>query len=229
MEIITQLIDFIVHIDKHLSEIIQSYGSWTYLILFLIIFCETGLVVTPFLPGDSLLFVIGALGANDSLDFKLTVVLLIIAAIVGNTLNYFIGKMIGHRILESSKLPFINRIIKKEYIEKANAFYEKHGGKAILLSRFLPILRTFAPFVAGIGKMNLAKFTMYNSLGAIAWVLIFMMGGYFFGNIPAVKNNFTYVTLGIILVSLLPVVISGLNTKRKKINTVISEDGNVGF
>lgn len=216
MEIITQLIDFVIHIDKHLAEIIQSYGTWTYLILFLIIFCETGLVVTPFLPGDSILFVIGALGATGALDLKLAVVLLIIAAIVGNTINYFIGKMIGYRILENSKLPFINRIIKKEYIEKTNAFYEKHGGKAILLSRFLPILRTFAPFVAGIGKMNFAKFTMYNALGAIAWILIFMMGGYFFGNIPAVKNNFTIVILGIILVSLLPAIITGLMQGRKR-------------
>ncbi|MFZ3371717.1 MAG: DedA family protein [Desulfitobacteriaceae bacterium] len=215
MEIITQCLDFVVHIDKHLAVIIQSYGAWSYLILFLIIFCETGLVVTPFLPGDSLLFVIGALGATGALDFKLAVVILLIAAIGGNTLNYFIGKMIGHRILENSKLPLINRIIKKEYIEKANAFYEKHGGKAILLSRFLPILRTFAPFVAGIGKMNLAKFTMYNSIGALAWVLTFMMGGYFFGNIPAVKNNFTYVILGIILVSLLPAVITWLNARKK--------------
>ncbi|MFZ3101875.1 MAG: DedA family protein [Desulfitobacteriaceae bacterium] len=215
MEIITQCLDFVVHIDKHLAVIIQSYGAWSYLILFLIIFCETGLVVTPFLPGDSLLFVIGALGATGALDFKLAVVILLIAAIGGNTLNYFIGKMIGHRILENSKLPLINRIIKKEYIEKANAFYEKHGGKAILLSRFLPILRTFAPFVAGVGKMNLAKFTMYNSIGALAWVLTFMMGGYFFGNIPAVKNNFTYVILGIILVSLLPAVITWLNARKK--------------
>lgn len=224
MEIITQLIDFVIHIDKHLAIIIQSYGAWTYLILFLIIFCETGLVVTPFLPGDSLLFVIGALSATGALDIKMAIVLLIVAAVSGNTLNYFIGKMIGHRILESSNLPLIHRIIKKEYIEKAHAFYEKQGGKAVLLSRFLPILRTFAPFVAGIGKMSLAKFTMYNLIGAILWVLIFMLGGRYFGNIPAVKNNFTYVILGIILVSLLPAVITGLNEKRKKITVLISED-----
>ncbi len=167
-----------------------------------------------------MLFVIGALGATGALDYKMAVVLLIIASVGGNTLNYFIGKMIGHRILESRKLPLINRIIKKEYIERAHAFYEKHGGKAILLSRFLPILRTFTPFVAGISKMNLAKFTMYNLLGAVAWVLIFMMGGYFFGNIPEVKNNFTYVILGIILVSLLPVVITGLKARSKKMTAV---------
>lgn len=224
MEIITQLVDFVLHIDKHLVEIIQSYGAWTYLLLFLIIFCETGLVVTPFLPGDSLLFVIGALGATGALNFEMAVVLLIIAAVGGNTLNYFIGKMIGHKILENSKFTFINRIIKKEYIEKAHAFYEKHGGIAILLSRFLPILRTFTPFVAGIGKMSFTKFMMYNSIGGIAWVLLFTMGGYFFGNIPAVKNNFTYVILGIILVSFLPVVITGFNARREKRSAVISEE-----
>lgn len=217
MEIITQLLDFIVHVDKYLAEIILNYGSWTYLILFLIIFCETGLVVTPFLPGDSLLFVIGALGTTGALDFKMAIVLLIIAAVGGNTANYFMGKMIGYKILENSKLPFIKRIVKKEYIEQAQAFYEKHGGKAILLSRFLPILRTFAPFVAGIGKMSFAKFAMYNSIGAVAWVLIFITGGLNFGNIPAVKNNFTYVIFGIILVSLLPAVITWLNARRKKI------------
>lgn len=224
MGIITQLIDFIIHIDMHLAEIIKSYGTWTYLILFLIVFCETGLVVTPFLPGDSLLFVIGALGATGTLDFKLAVVILIIAAIGGNTLNYFIGKTIGNRILESPRLRFVNRIVKKEYIEKAHLFYEKHGGKAILLSRFLPILRTFAPFVAGIGKMNFVKYSMYNSIGAITWVLIFMFAGYFFGNIPAVKSNFTYVIFGIILVSLLPAVIIGINEKRERTPKVLPEE-----
>ena len=219
MEIIVQLIDFITHIDKYLTEITQSYGTWTYLILFLIIFCETGLVVTPFLPGDSLLFVIGALGATGTLDFKLAVVLLIIAAVGGNTLNYFIGKTIGKRILESPKLRFVSRIVKKKYIEKAHAFYEKHGGKAILFSRFLPILRTFAPFVAGIGKMNFAKFTMYNSIGAIAWVLIFMLGGYFFGNIEVVKSNFTYVIFGIIGVSLLPAIITWFSARKRRIKS----------
>lgn len=216
MEIITQLIDFIIHIDKYLAEIIQSYGVWTYLILFLIIFSETGLVVTPFLPGDSLLFVMGALGAAGALDFKLTVILMIIAAVGGNTLNYTIGKMIGNRILESRRFQFINRIIKKEYIEKTQAFYQKHGGKAILLSRFLPILRTFAPFVAGIGKMSITKFIVYNSAGGILWVSTFMLGGYFFGNIPVVKNNFTYVIFGIILVSLLPAVITGISSRKNK-------------
>ncbi|HEY9059248.1 MAG TPA: DedA family protein [Pseudobacteroides sp.] len=224
MELITQLIDFVIHIDKHLAELMQDYGAWTYLILFLIIFCETGLVVTPFLPGDSLLFVIGALGASGVMDFKLALILLIIAAIGGNTLNYFIGKTIGNRILESTRYKFIRRIVKKEYIDKAHAFYEKHGGKAILLSRFLPILRTFAPFVAGIGKMNFVKFTIYNAVGAIAWVLIFMFGGYFFGNIPVVKNNFTYVIFGIIFVSLLPAIVTAINAKREKTTATLQEE-----
>jgi membrane-associated protein len=220
MEIITQLIDFVIHIDRYLAEIILNYGIWTYLILFIIIFCETGLVVTPFLPGDSMLFVIGALCTTGALDFKLAVVLLIIAAVVGNTLNYFIGKMIGKRILESRN----TRIVKKEYIEKAQAFYDRYGGKAIFLSRFLPILRTFAPFVAGIGKMSFDKFSMYNSAGAAAWVLTFMMGGFFFGNIPAVKSNLTYVIFGIIFVSLLPAVITGLQVRKDKMKVIVSEE-----
>jgi len=223
MEIIIQFTEFIIHIDKYLAEIIQNYGAWTYLILFLIVFCETGLVVTPFLPGDSLLFVIGALGATGALDFRLAVVLLIIAAISGNTSNYFIGKTIGKRIIESSHSRLMSRIVKKEYIEKAHAFYEKHGGKAILLSRFLPILRTFAPFVAGIGKMNLGKFTVYNSVGAIAWVLLFMFGGYFFGNIPAVKDNFTYVIFGIIIISLLPTMVAGFKARKGKTEVAFPE------
>ncbi|MDP4126997.1 MAG: DedA family protein [Bacillota bacterium] len=215
MNLAAQLINSALHLDKHLAEMIQIYGSWTYLMLFLIIFCETGLVVTPFLPGDSLLFVIGALGATGALDFRLSAVLLIIAAVGGNTLNYFIGNTIGNKILEASRLGLIKRIVKKEYIEEAHAFYEKHGGKAILLSRFLPVLRTFAPFVAGISKMSLPKFTMYNSVGAIAWVLFIMACGYFFGNIPVVKNNFTYVIFGIIFVSMLPAIVTGINSKRK--------------
>ncbi len=213
MELITGLIDFILHIDKHLAEIIRNYGTWTYLILFLIIFSETGFVVTPFLPGDSLLFVIGALGASGALDFKLVLILLILAALGGNTLNYFIGKMIGHKVLFMKN----SRIIKKEYLEKTHAFYEKHGGKALVLSRFLPIIRTFAPFVAGVGGMSFLKFTIYNMVGGIAWILAFMFGGYFFGNIPVVKNNFTYVILFIILVSLLPAIITYIKSKRSKI------------
>ncbi|MCX8131517.1 MAG: DedA family protein [Clostridia bacterium] len=209
MEIITGLIDFILHIDKHLAAIIQTYGIWTYLILFLIIFCETGLVVTPFLPGDSLLFVIGALGAAGSLDVKLITILLIIAAILGDTVNYHAGKFIG---LKAYKIKD-SRFFKKEYLEKTHAFYERHGGKTIIISRFLPIIRTFAPFVAGMGSMNYWKFISYNVIGGIMWVLLFISGGYFFGNISLVKNNFTLVILAIIFISLLPGIIAFLRSK----------------
>lgn len=211
MELIASLIDFILHVDVHLVEIIREYGTWTYLVLFMIIFSETGFVVTPFLPGDSLLFVIGALGATSALNFDVALILLIIAAIGGNTLNYFIGRILGDKILSMKN----SRLIKKEYLHKTQAFYEKHGGKAIILSRFIPIIRTFAPFVAGIGKMNFMKFCLFNIIGGLSWVLLFMFAGFFFGNIPAVKNNFTYVIFAIIFVSLLPTVIPYIRSKLK--------------
>lgn len=211
MELITGLADFIMHIDIHLVEMIRDYGAWTYLVLFIIIFSETGFVVTPFLPGDSLLFVIGALGASGAMNFQLALILLLIAAITGNTLNYFIGRMLGHKILAMRN----SRIIKKEYLYKTQAFYTKHGGKAIILSRFIPIIRTFAPFVAGIGKMNFMKFSFFNIIGGTAWVVLLMFSGYIFGNIPAVKNNFTYVIFGIVFVSLLPTVIPYIRSKIK--------------
>ena len=211
MELITSLIDFILHIDRHLVEIIKDYGTWTYLVLFMIIFSETGFVVTPFLPGDSLLFVIGALGATGALNFKLVLILLIIAAVAGNTLNYFIGKMIGHKILVMKN----SRIIKKEYLYKTQAFYKKHGGKAIILSRFLPIIRTFAPFVAGLGRMRFIEFFIYNCVGGVLWVLLFLFAGYFFGNIPTVKHNFTLVIFAIIFISILPTVIPYIQSKRR--------------
>jgi len=211
MELIMGLIDFILHVDTHLVEIIRDYGTWTYLVLFMIIFSETGFVVTPFLPGDSLLFVIGALGASDALDFKLALPLLIIAAIGGNTLNYFIGRMLGDKILAMKN----SRLIKKEYLHKTQAFYKKHGGKAIIMSRFIPIIRTFAPFVAGLGKMKFMKFCFFNIIGGMAWVLLFMFAGYFFGNFEPVKNNFTYVIFGIIFVSILPTVIPYIRSKLK--------------
>ena len=211
MELITGLIDFILHIDKHLIIIIKDYGTWTYLILFIIIFSETGFVVTPFLPGDSLLFVIGALGASQALNFKLALILVIIAAILGNTVNYFIGRMLGHKLLAMKS----SRFFKKKYLYKTQAFYKKHGGKAIILSRFLPIIRTFAPFVAGLGKMKFAKFCFFNIIGGLAWVLLFMFAGFFFGNIPSVKDNFTYVIFGIIFVSVLPTVVPYIRSKLK--------------
>ncbi|KJR45679.1 DedA protein [Desulfosporosinus sp. I2] len=211
MGLITSFIDFILHIDRHLVEIIMVYGPWTYFVLFLIIFSETGFVVTPFLPGDSLLFVIGALGASKALNFKLALILLILAAIGGNILNYFIGKIIGHKLLGMKN----SRIIKKEYLYKTQAFYKRHGGKAIILSRFLPIIRTFAPFVAGLGKMSFTRFFIYNFIGGVSWVMLFMFTGFFFGNIPAVKQNFTYVIFGIIFISMLPTVIPYIQSKRR--------------
>lgn len=212
MEFILGLIDFILHVDKHLIEIIKDYGTWTYLVLFMIIFSETGFVVTPFLPGDSLLFVIGALGASHALNFKVALILLIIAAIAGNTINYFIGRMLGQKILAMKN----SRLIKKEYLYKTQYFYNKHGGKAIILSRFLPIIRTFAPFVAGVGKMKFAKFCFFNVIGGLAWVLLFMCAGFFFGNFEHVKNNFTYVIFAIIFVSFLPTVIPFIRSRFKK-------------
>jgi membrane-associated protein len=206
------LVDFILHVDVHLAELIQQYGLWTYLILFLVIFCETGLVFTPFLPGDSLLFVIGALTASGSFDLKTITLLLIIAAVGGNTSNYFIGRFVGQKILRS-RSRFIKTIIKDEYLAKTQAFYERHGGKAVFLSRFMPIIRTFAPFIAGIGRMHLAKFSLFNLLGGTSWSLIFILGGYFFGNIPVVEKNFTLVILGIIVISLLPAVIAALRER----------------
>jgi len=217
MELFTWLIDFILHIDKHLAEIVQIYGLWTYLILFLIIFCETGLVVTPFLPGDSLLFVIGALGATGALDTQFVTILLIIAAVAGDTLNYHLGKFFGHKAFGFKD----SRFFKQEYLLKTHAFYEKHGGKTIIMARFIPIIRTFAPFIAGMGKMSYWKFFSYNVIGGVVWVLIFVTGGYFFGNIPAVKSNFTIVILAIIFISLLPGVIS--YTREKTIRSNIRD------
>lgn len=211
MQLITGLIDFILHIDRHLVEIIMVYGTWTYFVLFLIIFSETGFVVTPFLPGDSLLFVIGALGASKALNFKLALILLMLAAVGGNILNYFIGKLIGQKLLGMKN----SRIIKKEYLYKTQAFYKRHGGKAMILSRFLPIIRTFAPFVAGLGKMSFPRFFIYNFIGGVSWVMLFMFTGFFFGNIPVVKHNFTYVIFGIIFISMMPTLIPYIRSKRR--------------
>ncbi|NLL52562.1 MAG: DedA family protein [Peptococcaceae bacterium] len=202
------IIDFILHVDKYIAVFFQNYGAWTYLILFLIVFIETGLVVFPFLPGDSLIFVVGALGATGALDVKFAAVLLMAAAILGNTQNYYIGKYIGHRAFQIRD----NRFFKKEYLYKTHKFYEKHGGKTIFISRFMPIIRTFAPFVAGIGKMRFVRFMSYNILGGLFWVLIFIFAGYYFGNIPVVQKNFTLVILAIIFISLLPSIIVYIQT-----------------
>ncbi len=209
IEWVLALVDFILHIDVHLDGIIRAYGGWTYLILFLIIFCETGLVVTPFLPGDSLLFAAGAFAARGSLDPYTLSVLLIIAAIAGDTVNYWIGKALAPR-LASGRL----RFIKQSHLDRTHGFYERHGGKTIIIARFVPIVRTFAPFVAGVGSMQYGRFLMYNVVGGIVWVLLFVWAGYFFGNIPAVEHNFTLVILAIIVLSLIPPVIEYVRHRR---------------
>ena len=213
MELIDQLLDFILHIDKHLIEIVQDYQTWTYLILFLIIFAETGFVVTPFLPGDSLLFAAGAIIAKpeSGLNIFLMCLLLIIAAILGDLVNYHVGNYIGSKAF-SGKYKWL----KKEYLEKTQKFYIKHGGKTIFYARFIPIIRTFAPFVAGIGTMSYARFASYNVAGGILLVCSFLFIGYFFGGLPVIKNNFTYVIFGIIILSVLPPFIELIREKRKK-------------
>ncbi len=214
MEIIHTLFDFILHIDKHLAEIISQYGTLTYLILFLIIFGETGFVITPFLPGDSLLFAAGALCANEAtgMNIWLLCILLIIAAISGNIINYQVGRWIGPKAFETDKW-----FLKKKNLDRTQEFFEKYGMQAIVFSRFMPIIRTFAPFVAGVGKMNYKKFSLFNVLGGFLWVVLFLFAGYLFGNVPAVKNNFTIVILAIIFVSLIPVFIALLKGRKGRV------------
>lgn len=205
------LIDFILHLDVHLGQIISAYGSLTYALLFLIIFVETGLVVTPFLPGDSLLFAVGAFAALGSLNIFMLLVLLTAAAILGDTANYWIGHFFGEKLVANPKVP-----IKKEHITRTQKFFDKHGGKTIILARFVPIVRTFAPFVAGIGKMHYGKFISFNIIGGIAWVLLVTLAGFFFGNIPVVKDNFSAVVIAIVLISIAPMIIQGLISKFQK-------------
>jgi membrane-associated protein len=199
MDLISNFIDLFLHLDEHLSVIIESFGIWTYLILFLIIFLETGLVVTPFLPGDSLLFAAGSFAALGVLNVWGLFIILALAAILGDTANYWIGHYIGPRAFSGNI-----RFLKKEYLERTHEFYEKHGGKTIIIARFIPIIRTFAPFVAGVGAMTYRHFIAYNVVGGIAWVGLFTFAGYFFGNIPLVKENFTIVILAIIAISVMP-------------------------
>ena len=205
MELIRNLIDFILHIDQHLLKIVADYQTWTYLILFLIIFMETGLVVTPFLPGDSLLFAAGTIAAmpGEPLQMMPLIILLICAAFSGDNTNYFIGRFLGHKVYEKNY-----RLIRREYLDKTHAFYEKHGGKTLIIARFMPIIRTFAPFVAGVGRMTYIRFISFSIIGNVLWVILFTMGGYFFGNIPFIKNNFTMAILAIIFISLLPMIIA---------------------
>jgi membrane-associated protein len=208
-----RLLDVLLHLDRHLALVIQDFGGWTYLILFLIIFCETGLVVTPILPGDSLLFAVGALAAREGgLNLALLLLLLPIAAILGDTVNYWIGHYFGPKIFKKEKSRWLN----PKHLERTHAFYEKYGGKTIIIARFLPIIRTFAPFVAGIGSMSYSRFMMFNVVGGIGWILFFVLAGYFFGNIPAVKNNFTLVILVIIVVSTLPPIIEFLRVRFRR-------------
>ncbi len=209
MEFIKQIIDFVLHIDKHLDYITQEFGLFTYLILFLIIFAETGLVVTPFLPGDSLLFAIGAIAARGSLSLTILIIILIVAAIVGDTVNYWVGRYFRPKILEGHTIRFIN----KKHLDKTHEFYEKYGGKTIIIGRFIPIVRTFAPFVAGIGEMTYSKFILYNIVGGIVWILIFTVAGFFFGNIPMIRRNFTLVIFAIIFISILPGIIEFIRMK----------------
>ena len=210
MEFFKWFIDFVLHLDTHLSAIMQQYGYWTYFILFLIIFAETGLVIAPFLPGDSLIFAAGAFAGTRLLNIAVLFFVLAFAAILGDTLNYFAGKFLGSEAF--SKCP---RIFKEEYMKKTHSFYEKYGNKTIVLARFVPIVRTFAPFVAGVGKMKYKKFLFYNVLGGLLWVSLFAFGGYFFGNIPVVKNNFSIVIMLIILLSIIPIFVEIWKQRRK--------------
>jgi len=203
MELISKLIDIFLHLDKHLDKIIGQYGAWTYVILFLIVFCETGLVVTPFLPGDSLLFAAGAFAALGSLNVFWLFVLLSIAAIAGDTVNYWLGHWVGPKIFHRENVRFLN----KKHLERTHAFYERYGGKTIIIARFVPIVRTFAPFVAGIGSMSYWRFIAYNVIGGVAWVAICVFAGYYFGNLEIVKKNFSLVIIAIVLISVLPMLI----------------------
>jgi membrane-associated protein len=208
------LIDLFLHLDRHLTDLTAQYGSWTYGILFAIIFAETGLVVTPFLPGDSLLFAAGAIAALGSLDPWTLGLLLTAAAILGNTVNYAVGRWVGQRAFSGQI-----RWLRKDYFDRTHAFYERHGAVAIILTRFMPIIRTFAPFVAGVGQMTYRRFLVYNTLGGALWVGLFVAAGYFFGNLPTVKHNFSLVILGIIVVSLLPIAVEFVKAWRARRGT----------
>ena len=208
--VISTIIDFILHIDQHLAALSAEYGVWIYAILFLIIFCETGRVVTPFLPGDSLLFAAGGIAALGEMNIHLMVALLLVAAILGDAVNFAIGKYFGARLFANPD----SKIFRRAYLDKTHAFYEKHGGKTIIIARFVPIVRTFAPFVAGMGNMHYGRFIRYNIIGAILWVVLFSYAGYFFANIPLVKNNLALVLAAIIVISVLPGVIEVVRARR---------------
>jgi membrane-associated protein len=210
MELITYLINVVMHLDAHLLTLTQQYGLWIYGILFLIIFSETGLVVFPFLPGDSLLFVAGALCGINALDLYILLPLLLLAAFAGDNTNYWIGRKVGKRLVKMGD----SRFLKHEHLDKTHAFYKKHGGKTIVFARFLPIVRTFAPFVAGIGKMDYRLFMLFSALGNLFWIAFFVIGGYFLGNIPVIKNNLTLMVLVIVFISVTPAIIEFIRQRR---------------
>lgn len=212
MELLTQFIDIVLHLDKHLAVLVQQYGVWIYGILFFIVFAETGFVVFPFLPGDSLLFVAGALAAigEGGMDLTTLVAILTAAAVIGNSVNYQIGRMLGPKVFQWENSRFFNR----EALQKTHAFYELHGGKTLVVSRFLPLFRSFAPFVAGIGAMSWARFTLFNFIGALAWVVSLCLAGYWLGNLPWIKQNLSLLIVGIIVISLLPVAIGYLQHRK---------------
>lgn len=212
MEFLTGIIDIFLHLDRHLQEIIAAYGTWTYAILFLIVFAETGLVVTPFLPGDSLLFAAGAFAARGSLDPWILCLLLIAAAVIGDSANYAIGNYIGPKAFHNPN----SKIFRKEYLDRTHRFYERYGGRTIIIARFVPIVRTFAPFVAGVGTMSYTRFMSFNVIGGIAWVAGFIWGGYWFGNIPFVQRNFSLVVVAIIILSVLPIAIEWMKHRRQQ-------------
>lgn len=212
MELIQLFVDVVLHLDNHLQALAASYGAWIYLILFLIVFCETGLVVTPFLPGDSLLFVAGAVAAAGGMDIHLMALLLILAAVLGDAVNYGVGHYIGPRVFSHGESRWLN----PKHLQRAHEFYERHGGKTIIIARFVPIIRTYAPFVAGAASMTYAKFALFNVTGAILWVVSLAYAGYFFGNIPAVKNNLSLVIVGIIILSILPGIVEILRQRSRR-------------
>ena len=225
MDAVHAIIDFIIHIDKHLTDLVSAYGLWTYAILFLIVFCETGLVITPFLPGDSLLFAAGALASKNALNPHVLMVSLVVAAIIGDAVNYHIGRYIGPRVFESR-----SRFLKREYLDRTHRFFLKYGGKAIVFARFVPIVRTFAPFLAGVGNMPYSRFVFFNVSGAILWVALFVYGGYFFGSLPFVERNFKIVILAIIILSVIPAVVEWYRASREskegRVDPVLTTGGN---
>jgi len=212
MDLLKAVVEFVLHIDRHLSAIIQQFGAWTYAILFAIIFIETGLVIMPFLPGDSLLFAAGTFAALGALDVRLLIALLAVAAVIGDTVNYWIGHRIGEKAFSREDA----RFFKKEYLDRTHAFYEKHGGKTIIIARFVPIIRTFAPFVAGIGKMSYGRFLSFNVIGGVGWVVLLVGTGYFFGNIPFIRKNFSIAILAIILISTVPIAVEYFRHRKNK-------------